>query len=92
LLRASTQAQVIVTSHSPDLLDDPDLPSAAVLAVVSEGGETKIGPLDTASYEAIRTKLYSAGELLRLNQLAPNRDFLKAQEDNQRDLFGDAAR
>ncbi len=90
LLRASTQSQVIVTSHSPDLLDHPDLPSDSVLAVVSEGGETKVGPLDTASYEAIRTKLYSAGELLRLNQLAPNRDFLKAQQDNQRDLFGDA--
>jgi predicted ATPase len=92
LLRASAQSQIIVTSHSPDLLDDPELPSASVLAVISEGGETKVGPLDTASYEAIRTKLYSAGELLRLNQLSPNRDFLKAQEENQHDLFGDAAR
>lgn len=92
LLRASIQSQVIVTSHSPDLLDDPDLNSDSVLAVVSEGGETKIAPLDSASYEAMRRKLYSAGELLRLNQLAPDRNFLEAQEGNHADLFGVSSR
>jgi predicted ATPase len=91
LLRASTQAQVIVTSHSPDLLDDTELDSNSLLAVVSEGGETKIAPLDGASYEAMRTRLYSAGELLRLNQLAPSREFLDAQEAKQQDLFGEAS-
>lgn len=88
LSRAALQSQVIVTSHSPDLLDDPDLSTDSLLAVVSIGGETKIAPLDEASYDAMRRKLYSAGELLRLNQLAPDRDFIRAQEESQSDLFG----
>jgi predicted ATPase len=91
LARASTQSQVIVTSHSPDLLDDPELNSDSILAVVSEGGETRIAPLDAASRKAMRDRLYSAGELLRLNQLAPDRAILDSQEGNQPDLFSIAS-
>ncbi len=90
LARASEHTQVIVTSHSPDLLDDPSLDPASLLAVVSEGGDTHIAPLDEASREAMRTHLFSAGELLRLNQLAPDADVLAAQDQAQRDLFGEA--
>ena len=57
-----------------------------MLAVVSEGGETRIAPLDEASKSVMRDHLFSAGELLRLNQLAPDRAFLDAQR--QTDLFG----
>lgn len=88
LVRASAQTQVIVTSHSPDLLDDPALESDSLLAVVSEGGETKIAPLDNASREVMRQHLFSAGELLRLNQLAPDRRLLVEQQARQADLFG----
>lgn len=90
LTRASGQTQVIVTSHSPDLLDDQDLGPEAFLAVISEGGETGIAPLDGASRETMRHQLFSAGELLRLNQLAPDREELAAQNQHQADLFGDA--
>jgi predicted ATPase len=89
LMRASTHTQIVVTSHSPDLLDDQYLSADALLAVVSEGGETRIAPLDEASREAMRQRLFSAGELLRLNQLAPNADNLAAQEQSQADLFGE---
>lgn len=89
LNRASAHTQVIVTSHSPDLLDDPSLNTDTLLAVVSEGGETRIAPLDEASRQAMRERLFSAGELLRLNQLAPDREVLAAQEKNQADLFGE---
>lgn len=89
LARAALHTQVIVTSHSPDLLDDRDIPTDVVMSVVSEGGETRIAPLDEASREAIRQRLFSAGELLRLNQLAPDRQFLADQERHQADLFGD---
>ncbi len=91
LTRASTHTQVIVTSHSPDLLDDRSLSPDSLLAVVSEGGETRIASLDEASRDAIRQQLFSAGELLRLNQLAPNPSDLAAQEQRQADLFGEAA-
>jgi len=90
LTRASGQTQVIVTSHSPDLLDDLALGAEAFLAVISDGGETRIGPLDEASREAIREQLFSAGELLRLNQLVPDPAELDAQDQHQADLFGDA--
>jgi predicted ATPase len=87
--RAAAQTQVLVTSHSPDLLDDRRLSADAFLAVVSEGGETHIAPLDEASRSTMREQLFSAGELLRLNQLAPDRDHLREQQARQGELFGD---
>ena len=89
LTRASEETQVIVTSHSPDLLDDMNLSADALLAVVSEGGETRIAPLDPASCDAMRQRLFSAGELLRLNQLAPDPAALAAQQQRQADFFGE---
>lgn len=86
LAKAAEQTQIIVTSHSPDLLDSVSVLPDQLLAVVSEGGETKIAPLDAASRSVMRDHLFSAGELLRLNQLAPDRDFLDSQR--QADLFG----
>lgn len=91
LARASQHTQVIVTSHSPDLLDDGGLSADALLSVVSEGGETRIAPLDEASRMAMRDRLFSAGELLRLNQLAPDPKILAEQAQTQADLFGEAA-
>lgn len=92
LQKASQTTQIIVTSHSPDLLDDRGIEPGSFLAVVSEGGETKIGPLDAASLSAMREQLFSAGELLRLNQLAPDRDHLNAQSQRQAELFGDTGK
>ncbi len=92
LARASEQSQVIVTSHSPDLLDNRSLGADSFLAVVSEGGETRIAPLDEASRETICQQLFSAGELLRMDQLAPDPHDLDAQEQQQYDLFGEVSR
>jgi predicted ATPase len=73
LIEASTRTQVIVTSHSPDLLDDPRIRDGAILAVGAEGGMTVIGQPDEAGRKVLLENLYTAGELLRLNQLAPDR-------------------
>ncbi len=89
LQRASEKTQVIVTSHSPDLLDDLSLAADALLAVVSIGGETRIAPLDEASRKALAEQLFTAGELLRLNQLEPDPRVLAAEDQRQPDLFGD---
>jgi len=90
LVRASTSTQVLVTSHSPDLLDDRNIEADAVLAVVSEAGETKIAPLDEASRQMMREHLYSAGELLRMNQLAPDRESIEHQDNaSSGDLFAE---
>jgi predicted ATPase len=91
LTKASATTQVMVTSHSPDLLDDRSIQPEHILAVVSEGGETRIGPLDAASVSVMRDHLFSAGELLRLNQLKPDESFLREQTAKQVDLFGASA-
>jgi predicted ATPase len=70
---ASSNTQIIVTSHSPDLLDDERIPADAILAVTAEAGTTRIGALDEADRSALRDHLYTAGELLRLGALTPQR-------------------
>jgi len=83
LLEASKSTQVVITSHSPDLLDHEDIPSQSVLAVIADKGKTVIGPVDIASRKALHDRLYTPGELLRLQQLQP-----EPQSDIQQELFG----
>lgn len=90
LVQTSGRTQVLVTSHSPDLLDDLSIDADAILAVVSEGGKTKIAPLDEASWKMLRDHLFSAGELLRMSQLEPDRKIMEQQSKSQIDLFGEA--
>jgi hypothetical protein len=77
---ASVQAQVLVTTHSPDLLDQVEMDRESLLAVMSQDGITHIAPLDDASLEVIRDSLFTPGELLRLDQLEPNLKDLARQE------------
>lgn len=90
LNRAARDTQIIVTSHSPDLLDDRSIDSDAIYAVASEGGETHLAPLDAGSRTALREHLFTAGELLRLNQLAPDPEVIRTQQQFQPDLFGES--
>ena len=69
IVRASTEKQVIITTHSPDLLDDFDLPENCLKAVSFEDGATRIRAIDWASREIIRQKISTPGELLRQGQL-----------------------
>jgi len=84
---ASQRTQIIVTSHSPDLLDNESLATDAILAVTAPAGTTFIGPLDPAGRSALRDRLYTAGELLRYNQLAPDPEALEAITSRQLQLF-----
>ncbi|MBB1261103.1 AAA family ATPase [Streptomyces alkaliterrae] len=68
---ASERRQVIVTSHSPDLLDRHDFTLNELRAVRAVEGETQIGELDEAGAMALRENLYTPGELLRNDQLLP---------------------
>ncbi|HEU4406545.1 MAG TPA: AAA family ATPase [Polyangiaceae bacterium] len=69
LREACRHVQVIVTSHSADLLDDADIDGRDIRAVESRRGRTIITPLDEVSRSALLDKLYTPGELLRANQL-----------------------
>lgn len=66
---ASRQMQVIVTTHSPDVLDAEWLQDRNLRMVGWQEGATRITPLSTGSREALQEHLMSAGELLRSNAL-----------------------
>ena len=72
LREASERVQVIVTSHSADLLDRETIPADSIVAVISKDGETRLGPLDATGRQMLRDHLFTAGELLRLDQLTPD--------------------
>jgi hypothetical protein len=84
---ASQETQVVVTSHSPDLLEDENIDADSILAVEAQGGTTQIAVLDKASRTALHDRLYTVGGLLRLNQLTPDPAAL-AQSAEQLRLFG----
>ncbi len=84
---ATEHAQILVTSHSPDLLDNNDIAEESIIAVVVEHGESRIGPLDDVGRSALRQHLYTAGELLRMNQIDPDPRLSKLNS-KQLGLFG----
>lgn len=88
LREASRHTQVLVTSHSPDLLDNKSISDEDIIAVEMRNGETLIAPVDVAGRSAIREKLYTAGELLRMNQLNPDEEQIKRMAEPE--LFGEA--
>jgi predicted ATPase len=65
LLEAGEMRQVLVTSHSPDLLDDPGIPAEWIRAVYRDASGTHVSPLDSGTKSVLHDHLYTAGELLR---------------------------
>lgn len=61
---------MLVTSHSPDLLDNQDIAPESLLAVDNHDGVTRIRPVDQAAKSVLIKKLFTPGELLRLGQLS----------------------
>lgn len=81
---ASLHTQLIVTSHSPDLLDRDDLETDEILAVRAHEGITEIGPLNEYGRNALKDKLFTPGELMRMNELVPDPS---APVEDQQELF-----
>lgn len=71
---ASVTTQVLVTTHASSLLDSDDVDLDDVLAVESEGGVTRIGPIDRVGRSIVDDHVFTVGELLQMNQLRPGRD------------------
>jgi predicted ATPase len=71
LHESSATTQILVTSHSPDVLDHVDIDGDVLLVTEVRDGATAIGEVDGASLEAIRRHLYTPGDLLRMDQLQP---------------------
>jgi predicted ATPase len=90
LREASNHTQILVTTHSPDVLDQLDVETDTMLAVAADEGETRMAPVDPASREAMKRHLYSAGDLLRMDQLEPDAAEIARQRDFAWDAGSDA--
>jgi len=87
LREASRHTQILVTSHSPDLLDDSRIETEQILAVVARDGRTEAGQIGSAGRTALHDGLYTPGELLRLDQLQPDEAQVQRMRTGQLDLF-----
>lgn len=67
IIEASVNRQVLITTHSPDLLDS--FAESAILVVDNHDGQTRVGPLAESQRQAIREHLFHAGELMRMEGL-----------------------
>lgn len=93
LEEAALRTQVIVTTHSPELISLVPLESLRVVewedttVVGPDGrrwpmGETQIGPLDPEQVEVVRRELFRPGELMRIDgQLRRDRTSLATTLD-----------
>ncbi len=71
---ASSRTQILIATHSADLLEDKDIKDGELRLARYEDGETKISKPGEYSKGVMAKKLYSAGELLRMEQLLPNEE------------------
>ena len=69
LREASADTQIVAASHSPGLLDGAD--ANEIVATDAQNGDIAIGRIGSADAAAIAGGLFSAGDLMRMGQLAP---------------------
>lgn len=85
------RGQVIVTTHSPELLDR--IPPEAVRVVTRVDGATQVAPMDGDQRDRVRAGLLTLGEALRTEGLRPQLPlpFTDAADDSRSPLArGDA--
>jgi len=86
ILRDGTaRSQILVTTHSPDVLDNRKIGDDELRLVTSSSGRTTIAPLSQITRKVIRDRLYGAGDLLRMEELRPDESAARAR---QASLFG----
>lgn len=88
LKEGAKRTQVIVTTHSPEILDNKGISDEDIRFVRSSKGVTTIAPLDEVTRNAIKDRLYSAGELLAVDELRGD-DAGAEQLASQLALFGE---
>ena len=85
---ATLRTQILLTTHSADMLDNPTIRPENIRVVQMIDGQTVIAPVDAASVEIVRQKLDTLGGLERQNQLEPDpedreRQRLLSQNDSE---------
>jgi predicted ATPase len=79
LVEATGRTQILLSTHSSEMLDTPAIRPANLRVVEMIDGQTVIAPIDEASVEIIRQELDTLGGLERQNQLEPDADDLERQ-------------
>ncbi len=74
LMGASNEKQVLITTHSPEVLDQKELKDSQIRMVYLKKGQTVIAPLSVSTREVLRERLYLPGELLKMNEIRPDED------------------
>lgn len=69
LIEASDSRQILLTTHSPDLLDHEDIPPQSLFVVGMQRGVSEVQPIPEEQKQIIQEKLFTAGELLRQRKL-----------------------
>jgi predicted ATPase len=69
LKEASTRSQVIITTHSPELLSL--LNADEVRVVERHDGVTTVSPMEESQREAVKERLLTLGDLMRMEGLRP---------------------
>lgn len=87
LSEGADRTQLIVTCHSPDLLDHESVSPEMIRAVLLENGRTVVGRLSPPKADLLKRHLSTAGELLRLDQLEPDPADLARQNEARGTLW-----
>ena len=90
LIDAARFRQVLVTTHSPDLLDSGDLSDEHLRVVTNPQNATVVSTLAETSRKAIREHLFTTGELMRAGELDGDSETAAVLADQLR-LFGPVA-
>ena len=85
---ATLRTQVLLTTHSADMLDNPTINPENVRVVQMIDGRTVIAPVDAASVDIVRRDLNTLGGLERDNLLEPDPDDLERQKQLAEDQDG----
>ena len=87
LRHASKHMQVVITTHSPDLLDAKWIADRHLRIVEWNEGATRVAPVSDSTRKALQGHLMGAGELLRSNALEPASLFVDQAALMQASLF-----
>jgi predicted ATPase len=87
LMAASKERQVLITTHSPEILNQKELHEDQLRLVTWQKGQTIISPPCDTLRDVIREQLYQPGELLSVGELKCQDGGTQLQPENL-DLFG----
>lgn len=87
LREGADNSQVVVTTHSSDMLDRPDTPVDSLLPVIATDGLASIGPVDEVGRSTLARGAFTVGDLMRMQQLLPDAGSVFSNRSQIR-LFG----